>query len=138
MSTILLFSAARPESLKAMVKKHNDYLVKHPESLSDIAYTLAERRERLKYRGFCVVDDTNNLAEPVPVACPGIDQAAFVFTGQGAQWTHMGRHLLMEYPSVLDNIQSMDKILQSLKDHAPSWSIQGQLMNWIFSWIILL
>ena len=36
----------------------------------------------------------------------------------------MGRELLVDYPSVLANIRSMDKVLQSLP-HAPSWSIEG-------------
>jgi hypothetical protein len=36
---------------------------------------------------------------------------------------HMGRDL-MEFPSFLENIQSMDRVLKSL-EHAPSWSIEG-------------
>jgi hypothetical protein len=38
----------------------------------------------------------------------------------------MGRQLMIDYPSFLTNIQSMDKILQTLKDDAPSWSIEGE------------
>ena len=39
---------------------------------------------------------------------------------------HMGRELMYEYRTFLDNIRSMDKVLQSLK-HAPSWSIEGKV-----------
>lgn len=38
----------------------------------------------------------------------------------------MGRRLMIDYPSFLANVQSMDKILQGLKSDAPSWSIEGQ------------
>lgn len=69
-----------------MVKNHSAYLSKHPEKREDISYTLAERRERLKYRAFSVSDDACQLGEPATVTSQGIEQAAFVFTGQGAQW----------------------------------------------------
>ncbi|KAH8659903.1 hypothetical protein BX600DRAFT_399805 [Xylariales sp. PMI_506] len=45
--TVLLFSAGRPEALKSVVKRYEQYLSDHPERLSDVAYTLGERRERL-------------------------------------------------------------------------------------------
>jgi hypothetical protein len=38
----------------------------------------------------------------------------------------MGRQLMIDYPSFLANIQSMDKVLQTLKDDAPPWSLEGQ------------
>lgn len=38
----------------------------------------------------------------------------------------MGRQLMIDYPSFLANIQSMDKVLQGLKNDAPSWNIEGQ------------
>ena len=36
----------------------------------------------------------------------------------------MGKELMIHYPPVLDNIRSMDEILQDL-EHAPTWSIEG-------------
>ena len=38
---------------------------------------------------------------------------------------HMGRELMLEYPSFRDSIESMDRALQDL-EHAPSWSIKGK------------
>ena len=38
---------------------------------------------------------------------------------------HMGKELMIHYPSVLDSIRSMDGILQDL-EHAPTWSIEGK------------
>ncbi|KAL4894558.1 hypothetical protein BDV59DRAFT_207137 [Aspergillus ambiguus] len=126
---LLLFSAARPEALKAMVKNHAEYISKFPERLGDIAYTLAERRERLKYRSFSVTDGSEPLHEAVVVACQDIEHTAFIFTGQGAQWVQMGRQLMVDYPSFLANIRSMDVTLQGLNDNAPSWSIEEILFS---------
>jgi len=36
----------------------------------------------------------------------------------------MGRELMVDYPSFLANIRSMDKVLQNLH-RAPPWSIEG-------------
>ncbi|KAL4977326.1 hypothetical protein BDW66DRAFT_150182 [Aspergillus desertorum] len=128
--SLLLFSAGRPEALKNMVKNHAEYIAKHPERLADVAYTLAERRERLKYRAFSVVTEgTALLDDPPVVTSQGIEQAAFVFTGQGAQWVQMGRQLMVDYPSFLTDIQSMDQALCGLKENAPSWSIEDILFS---------
>lgn len=39
---------------------------------------------------------------------------------------HMGRDLMLEFPSFLANVRSMDSVLENL-EHAPSWSIEGKL-----------
>ena len=40
----------------------------------------------------------------------------------------MGKELMLQYPSALDTIRSMDRVLQRL-EHAPSWSIEGKLLE---------
>ena len=37
----------------------------------------------------------------------------------------MGRQLMIDYPSFLANVRSMDKILRDLHEDAPFWSIEG-------------
>lgn len=69
-----------------MVKHYQNYLAKSPDRLRKIAYNLSERRERLKYRAFCVSNGSQPLSETAPVPCRNLNQIAFVFTGQGAQW----------------------------------------------------
>ncbi len=85
--TLLLFSANHPESLNQVAENIEGYLRRHPDNLDDLAYTLAQRREHLRLRSFCVVKDD---AAPFIVSSQkkfqGPSQAAFVFTGQGAQW----------------------------------------------------
>ncbi|KAL2817757.1 hypothetical protein BDW59DRAFT_165803 [Aspergillus cavernicola] len=129
MPALLLFSAARPEALKVMVKRHGEYISTFPERLNSVAYTLVERREHLKYRAYSVAEGTQPLNDPVAVTSQDIEKVAFVFTGQGAQWVHMGRQLMVDYPSFLANIQSMDLTLQGLNEDAPSWSIEDILFS---------
>lgn len=69
-----------------MVRNHQEYLSKFPDRLDKVAYNLSERRERLKYRAFCVSKGSEPLSETAPAPCRNLNQIAFVFTGQGAQW----------------------------------------------------
>ena len=75
------------ESLKRVAENIEGYLNAHPERIDDTAYTLAQRREHLKLRNFTVFQGP---VEPFEVSArtkyQGPSQAAFVFTGQGAQW----------------------------------------------------
>lgn len=52
-----------------------------------------------------------------------------VFTGQGAQWAHMGRGLLLQSGYVQKRIDSLDNDLAQLpSSDRPSWSIRTELM----------
>jgi acyl transferase domain-containing protein len=83
---LLIFSAGHPESVKLMVKNYQNYLAKFPDRLGKVAHNLSERRERLKYRAFCVSNGSQPLSETALAPCRNLNQIAFVFTGQGAQW----------------------------------------------------
>lgn len=64
-----------------------EYVKDHPDRIEDLAYTLAQRREHLKLRSYCIVqDDTTPFQVSAQFKSQGPRQAAFVFTGQGAQW----------------------------------------------------
>jgi len=52
-------------------------------------------------------------------------QISFVFTGQGAQWSQMGKGLLT-FPLARAIIQELDEVLQS-QAAPPSWSLQAEL-----------
>lgn len=122
--SLLLFSANHPVSLKAITQNYESYLEHHADSINDLAYTLAQRREHLKYRSFCVTDGSVPLEISPQTKSQAPSQTAFIFTGQGAQWVYMGRQLMVDYPPFLANIRSMDEVLQKL-EHAPPWSIEG-------------
>ncbi len=52
---------------------------------------------------------------------------AFVFTGQGAQWSGMGKSLAQESSAFLQSIREMDNTLQQL-DESPEWTLEGTRM----------
>lgn len=84
---ILLFSANHHDALKKVAENIQEYLVKYPERVDDLAYTLARRREHLKLRSYAVVTDSlTPLEVSAQIKYQGPRTVAFVFTGQGAQW----------------------------------------------------
>ncbi|PLB45036.1 putative polyketide synthase [Aspergillus steynii IBT 23096] len=126
---LLLFSANHTEALNEIAGNMQGYLEEHPENVSHMAYTLAERREHLKLRSFGVVDGSSNPFDfSAPFKFQGPREVAFVFTGQGAQWVNMGKELMLDYPSFLEDIRLMDRTLKEL-EHSPSWSIEDVLLN---------
>ncbi|KAH7024908.1 uncharacterized protein B0I36DRAFT_416764 [Microdochium trichocladiopsis] len=49
-----------------------------------------------------------------------------VFTGQGAQWPQMGRHLILQSETFRSDIRALEESLRLLPD-APSWSLEQEL-----------
>lgn len=52
----------------------------------------------------------------------------FLFTGQGAQWSQMGKALIQQYSSFRGKICELNKYLCALKN-APSWNLEGEASN---------
>ncbi|KAI0593381.1 hypothetical protein F4775DRAFT_607795 [Biscogniauxia sp. FL1348] len=128
---LLVFSANHPQSLKTMIESYQTYLEKNPDSLADVAYTLANRREHLPHRSFVVSTPDLPGSAAAPTAPPKAGQKpnlVMVFTGQGAQWPQMGRELVRTNPIFKETIQALDKHLKAtLGENAPSWSIEKEL-----------
>jgi acyl transferase domain-containing protein len=130
---LLLFSANTPSSLKATIDKYEAFLSKSPHRLSDLAYTLGNKREHLPHRTFAVCTQDNiTLAGAAP--SPKVEHSqetslVMVFTGQGAQWARMGYELLRSKtnPVFSNTIASLDRALQELGPLAPTWSIDEEL-----------
>ncbi|GAW17215.1 hypothetical protein ANO14919_066680 [Xylariales sp. No.14919] len=102
--------------------------------LADLAYTLNLRRTKFAHRAYVVAREGR-----VPEAfCKAALQTGsiskksvsigFLFTGQGAQWTGMGKVALQQFPVVLDTIQHLDRILSKLQPK-PSFSIAELLLQ---------
>ncbi|KAL2065354.1 hypothetical protein VTL71DRAFT_3024 [Oculimacula yallundae] len=125
---LLLSSAHHPDSLNQATENYVEYIRKHPDRIDDLAYTLACRREHLRFRSFAVTDGLNPIAFSGQSRCNGPSRVAFVFTGQGAQWIHMGRELMADHPSFLEDIKYADQVLQDLKQ-APAWAIEDILRD---------
>ncbi|KLJ11109.1 hypothetical protein EMPG_09776 [Blastomyces silverae] len=130
-SHLLLFSANSANSLTNMAKNFQDWTSAHPESLEDVAYTLAHHRERLPHRSFAVASTdrpagTATQGRKAPSTTPNL---VMVFTGQGAQWPRMGRELLKREDFCFKStIRALDKYLQAVPG-APSWSLEVELLK---------
>ena len=51
----------------------------------------------------------------------------FVFTGQGAQWSQMGKGIIETFPASKLLLKRLDDVLQSLPD-PPSWSLLSKFI----------
>ena len=98
--------------------------------VSDLAYTLAERRTVFDWRGFLIVEKPSNVRDiSIDQFSHSIQQRhetnpplAFLFTGQGAQWTGMGKELLQRSAVFRDSILRSQTEL-SLLSQPPPWSL---------------
>jgi acyl transferase domain-containing protein/NADPH:quinone reductase-like Zn-dependent oxidoreductase len=85
--------------------------------LSDLAYTLSERRTHHDYRAFAVASSLSELATELAATAPKRSRSSrtntdllFVFTGQGAQWAAMGAQLMCQ-PVFAQSVQESRRFL---------------------------
>ncbi|KAK5992001.1 Highly reducing polyketide synthase [Cladobotryum mycophilum] len=127
---LLVTSANDEESLKRYIDTLSSHLINPgvKVELDDLAYTLGVRRSKHFQRGFTVTKSTKLETESFTFGklkseAPRI---GFVFTGQGAQWSQMGKELVETFPSARSLLQKLDKALQSLPS-PPKWSLISEL-----------
>lgn len=86
---------------------------------------MCQRREHLKYRAFAVSKGQESVSfSSTEESFPSPPRLAFVFTGQGAQWTGMAKDLLSLSGCFCNSINKLDRALKSLPD-PPVWKIIG-------------
>lgn len=109
--SILVLSANDAGSLKANIKALATHMI-NPRvkvSLSDLAYTLSERRTKQWHRAYTTARNTglNDKLDSWHVAKKSSNPPTFgfIFTGQGAQWPQMGRDLLQFFPWTRDILE---------------------------------
>ncbi|GFF24565.1 lovastatin diketide synthase LovF [Aspergillus lentulus] len=126
-SHLLLVSAKSPKSLEGNIESLKAYISTSSVCPSDLAYTLALKREHMVHRAFAISDSNGQVSsfERLKSGCP---QVTFVFTGQGAQWPGMGRELFLESERFRQDIKMLDRVLQSLES-PPKWTIEGKLLQ---------
>lgn len=100
----LVFSANDESSLQAYCKKIRQYLM-NPSvkvNLPDLAYTLSERRTHHYNRGYVVAQSTvlDENAFVFQKKSTDTPRVGFIFTGQGAQWSQMGKALSRTFPQL--------------------------------------
>ncbi|KAI1754791.1 beta-ketoacyl synthase domain-containing protein [Xylaria castorea] len=114
---LFVLSANTETSLKAYAYKLSAWILKRNPSerqFADISHTLLTRRSLLPWRHTIVAANSHDLSDKlhsvratktIPVC-----QLAFIFTGQGAQWTGMGKELI-QFPTFERSISKSEKLL---------------------------
>jgi len=129
---VLVFSGKDEQSLRSnchALKKH----LMNPSvniKLADLAYTLSERRSHHFNRAYLVTKSANIDEGAIIFGKKGtnLPRIGFVFTGQGAQWSQMGRSLVMTFPSAKSLLERLDRALQTLTT-PPQWSLLGKVAS---------
>lgn len=118
---ILPISARTEEALAATAHNLAQYVDTHPDlTLSDLGYTLGQRRSHLNYRRTVVArtmtdarDQLQALADGGQISMgrsyPTAPKLAFVCTGMGPQWWKMCRGLLDVFPVFTESIRRTDR-----------------------------
>ncbi|MGW1196530.1 SDR family NAD(P)-dependent oxidoreductase [Streptomyces sp. NPDC002536] len=136
----VLVSARTPEALAAAaieLADHLDATGADTGTFYDIAHTTLMRRGRHPYRSVVLATDARTAsahlragvdASPVPVLKNGM--TAFVYSGNGAQWTGMGRRLLTApgqeaVPAFRGAVDEVDAVLSPLL----GWSVREELAH---------
>lgn len=130
---LLVWTAADVGATQRMLQAYQSYfktqIAGNNGKLEQLAYTLAARRSIMSWRSFAVVDAATGDGineSPIPVAQPiraSRDKlaAAYVFTGQGAQYVDMGLEL-SHYAIFKESLDKSDAILAKL---GCAWAITG-------------
>ena len=135
--TILPISARSEEALVASAGRLAGHLAANPDvALSDLGYTLGQRRTHLNHRHTVIADSIAEAREQLQALADGgqIDtgrtdpttpKLAFVCTGMGPQWWRMCRGLLDVFPAFTDSIYRSDRELSRYTE----WSLLDELQR---------
>lgn len=143
----LLFSANTEEALITMVRQYSEHLkIAKSLNLKDLSWTLRSRRTvmpvKAAFSGLTPLGISKEMVSRLE-AVQGAAGAELgtrsksineskpcilgVFTGQGAQWASMGRHLLESSAVFSNTIQKLEDSLAELPD-SPTWSLKAEII----------
>lgn len=124
---LLLFSAYSAATIAPQIEAFKAFVTTSKATVTDLAYTLANRRERKPFRSYAVTADKGcfEISASIGAQAPQ-PRIAWVFTGQGAQWPSMGRELIDTDPVFRATILELDRFLLTLPT-PPPWNIERRL-----------
>ena len=124
-SAVFVFSAFDEPGLHRLALSYQKYFTEKSSFGNDeefwrsLAYTLAEKRSKLPWKSFAVLSSIPELPTEMkdlisrPVRSPKELNLGFVFTGQGAHWSAMGRELV-KYPVFEESLTSANIYLRTI------------------------
>ncbi|HEU5073919.1 MAG TPA: beta-ketoacyl synthase N-terminal-like domain-containing protein, partial [Polyangiaceae bacterium] len=125
---LLCVSAKSQPALSALAERYAHLLSSaHSPPLADVAYSAGVGREHFDHRVAIVAGEREeaarqlrNVARGEAEPAVGVKshplQVAFLFTGQGSQYTGMGRELFETLPSFRADLQHCEDVLRPLLD----------------------
>jgi acyl transferase domain-containing protein len=126
---LLIFSAFDERAAQRTIEGYSSWyetnkIASDYKRLHALAYTLAARRDHMRWRSFAITDTPKDVLYPFrPVRVVSEPSLYWAFTGQGAQYVDMGWELIGTY-SVFENIlKKVDKVYMDL---GCEWSIFGE------------
>lgn len=139
-STPLLFalSSSSADELRRTAGQLADWLVAHDDtSLSDLAYTLARRRNHRSVRTGVIASSHAELIAalrevadgdaPHPAAIGRDDRGpVWVFSGQGSQWAAMGAELLASEPVFAATVAQAEPVIATESGFSVTEAITAQ------------
>ncbi|GKT49735.1 PKS-NRPS hybrid synthetase psoA [Colletotrichum spaethianum] len=142
----LVLSAKSQKSLIAVVQSLRNFMVSTDTSADEVAWNYYAHRSALTYRTAVSADSRegiiagleNLLAKAGSSSNPELGVRAKldggevkilgIFTGQGAQWSGMGRKLFHSNSVYRNSIENLEKVLKKCP-HPPKWSLVDELIH---------
>ncbi|KAL6230630.1 acyl transferase domain-containing protein [Aspergillus navahoensis] len=126
---LLLLSANSQASLEAMTESFRDWVGRNPDTLEDLAYTLAHRREVLPHRSYFVASaDRPFGAVGQGQKAPTSSELGHGVYRTGCTMAPNGSTIASSLRPMLPEQHSGDKILREAID-PPAWTLEEELLR---------
>ncbi|KAI0173624.1 putative polyketide synthase [Hypoxylon sp. FL1284] len=122
-SSVFVWSSFDEGGLKRIQTELSTFFDRHMDDLNqedvrDILYTLGVKRTQFSWRSYVVPSSLSDLRKKLTQALPRVKSApgrgaAFIFTGQGAQYAGMGQGFMV-FPVFRESMESSQKLLNSM------------------------